>query len=72
MSDRGVRLSWNLRTVAINDTGARRTEILNYSGITVTYLDGGTVVAETWVPVGQEPTFLDGELLIAALGTAWR
>lgn len=63
---------WDPRTITADDPGGRHVETLAYTGVILAYHKGGAVVAKTWVPVGQEPTFTDDELLMAALGTAWR
>ena len=42
-------------------------EELRYPGITIHCLDDGTMVEETWIPLGTDPTYADDEALL----TAW-
>jgi hypothetical protein len=69
-SARAVQLSWESRT-AVLDEGGSRPEEVSYPGVAVVHHHDGRVVEQTWVPVGDDPTFADDEALIAALHAAW-
>ena len=45
-------------------------EVLSCSGVSLVYHIGGQQIAETWIPVGEQPSFTDDELLIDALRRA--
>ncbi|WP_020636292.1 hypothetical protein [Amycolatopsis alba] len=45
---------------------------MTYPGIRITRCQSGRVVSDTWLPVGQRPTYADDEALITALHAAWR
>ena len=70
-ADRVVQLRWEARTVAVEDLDGR-SETVSYPGIALAHQCADQVVTHTWVPVGEEPTFSDDEVLIAALRDAWR
>ncbi|WP_410665316.1 hypothetical protein [Amycolatopsis sp. lyj-84] len=71
--DRDVQLSWEPRTVAIDDSRGAPLGTMAYPGITFTRLHREYLVHKTWLPVGDdEPTFSDDEALITALRNAWR
>ncbi|KZB79901.1 hypothetical protein AVL48_14515 [Amycolatopsis regifaucium] len=52
-------------------SGQCRPARLSYPGVTLIHRRGDFVVGEAWVPVGDEPTFTDDEVLIDALRAAW-
>ncbi|UOZ06975.1 hypothetical protein [Amycolatopsis sp. WQ 127309] len=66
--DRRVRLEAAARAVSVS--GATGHEVVRYEGITVTRVEGGEPVGQTWIPVGEDPTYADDEALIAAWRTA--
>jgi len=49
-------------------------ETLSYPGVTLTRVIGGIPDDETWLPMGERPSDVDDEALIAALREAflWR
>lgn len=67
---RAVQLHWESRTAVLDEDGSCQEEV-SYPGVTVVHHHDGRIVEQTWVPVGEEPTFADDEALIAALRAAW-
>ena len=61
------------RRVTVPDLGGSP-ETLSYPGVTLTRVIAGIPDDETWVPVGDRPSEVDDEALIAALREAflWR
>jgi hypothetical protein len=70
---RQVLLRAESRRVAVPDFGGSN-ETLSYPGVTLTRVIAGIPDDETWLPMGDRPTEVDDEALIAALREAflWR
>jgi hypothetical protein len=68
-SDRRVSLRAQHRSLRLDlDSGCA--VVLLYSGLTLTRHVGGRLECETWIPFGDDPTYVDDETLIAALRDA--
>jgi hypothetical protein len=47
-------------------------EAVVYPGASITYRDGKEIVARAWAAHGEEPSWVDDELLIEQLRRAWQ
>ncbi|WP_328456461.1 MULTISPECIES: hypothetical protein [unclassified Amycolatopsis] len=73
--ERQVRLRLGTRAVSAPAEIGRevvKREVVKYAGITVQRVEDGELVEQTWIPVGEAPTFADDEALIAEWHQALR
>ncbi|MDQ7808917.1 hypothetical protein Q5425_34710 [Amycolatopsis sp. A133] len=70
---RQVHVRAESRHVVVSDTDGGR-ETLTYPGVTLTRMTAGVPDDQIWLPMGDRPSEVDDEALIAALRAAflWR